>query len=157
MSHGNPPPAPHSPWPGPLPKPSPQHRPPPSHHADYLLPWQSSETAPDSDSPSTGDASGASATAPGRHSDLRRLRTSYRSLRRTAALTALGYFVVFLLLSGYAKDLLDQPLFGGLNIGLALGLCQIPVTLLAITLYERTARRTVDPLAARIRRAGAAR
>ncbi|MGW2112979.1 DUF485 domain-containing protein [Streptomyces sp. NPDC001948] len=157
MSHGNPPPAPHSPWPGPLPKPSPQHRPPPPHHADYLLPWQSSETAPDSDSPSTGDASGTSATAPGRHSDLRRLRTSYRSLRRTAALTALGYFVVFLLLSGYAKDLLDQPLFGGLNIGLTLGLCQIPVTLLAITLYERTARRTVDPLAARIRRAGAAR
>ncbi|MGW1841520.1 DUF485 domain-containing protein [Streptomyces sp. NPDC001966] len=157
MSHGNPPPAPHSPWPGPLPKPSPQHRPPPPHHADYLLPWQSSETAPDSDSPSTGDASGTSATAPGRHSDLRRLRTSYRSLRRTAALTALGYFVVFLLLSGYAKDLLDQPLFGGLNIGLALGLCQLPVTLLAITLYERTARRTVDPLAARIRRAGAAR
>ncbi|MFE7109346.1 DUF485 domain-containing protein [Streptomyces sp. NPDC057575] len=152
MSHGNPPPAPHSPWPGPLPKPSPQHRPPPPHHADYLLPWQSSETAPDAP-----DASGAPAPAPGRHSDLRRLRTSYRVLRRTAAMTALGYFVVFLLLSGYAKDLLDQPLFGGLNIGLALGLCQLPVTLLAITVYERTARRTADPLAARLRRAGAAR
>ncbi|MFF3783473.1 DUF485 domain-containing protein [Streptomyces sp. NPDC001933] len=166
MSHGNPPPAPHSPWPGPLPKPSPQHRPPPPHHADYLLPWQSSETAPDPDpgpgpgspgTPDAPDASGAPAPAPGRHSDLRRLRTSYRALRRTAALTALGYFVVFLLLSGYAKDLLDQPLFGGLNVGLALGFCQLPVTLLAIALYERSARRTADPLAARLRRAGAAR
>lgn len=132
MSHGNPSPSP--------------------HHPDYLLPWQSSErTAPDPPPDPAG------APAPGRHSDLRRLRTSYRVLRRTAALTALGYFVAFLLLSGYAKDLLDQPLFGGLNVGLALGLCQLPVTLLAIALYERTARRTVDPLAARIRRAGAAR
>ncbi|WP_370740978.1 DUF485 domain-containing protein [Streptomyces sp. Ncost-T10-10d] len=95
--------------------------------------------------------------APTRHGDLRRLRTAYRLLRRTAALTALGYFVVFLLLSGFAKDLMDLPLFGGLNIGLTLGLCQLPVTLFAIALYERTARRTVDPLAARIRRAGAAR
>ncbi|GAA1291971.1 hypothetical protein GCM10009647_001630 [Streptomyces sanglieri] len=154
MSHGTPPPTPHSSWPGPLPKPAPQHRPPPPHHPDYLLPWQSSETAPDPDSPNGADTP---APTPGSHSDLRRLRTAYRLLRRTAALIALGYFVVFLLLSGYAKELLDRPLFGGLNLGLALGLCQLPVTLLAIRLYERTARRTVDPLAARLRRAGAAR
>lgn len=54
MSHGTPPPTPHSSWPGPLPKPAPQHRPPP-HHPDYLLPWQSSETAPDPDSPNGAD------------------------------------------------------------------------------------------------------
>lgn len=65
--------------------------------------------------------------------------------------------MVFLLLSGFAKELLDTQLFGGLNVGLVLGLCQLPVTLVAIVVYERTARRTVDPLAARIRRAGAAR
>ncbi|MFF1646357.1 DUF485 domain-containing protein [Streptomyces sp. NPDC058240] len=136
MSHGNPPPSP--------------------HHPDYLLPWQSSEQAPPARPPSTPDTP-APAPTPGRHSDLRRLRTAYRLLRRIATLTALGYFVAFLLLSGFAKDLMDRPLFGGLNIGLALGLCQLPVTLLAIVVYERTARRTVDPLAARIRRAGAAR
>ncbi|GGT33960.1 hypothetical protein GCM10010207_37450 [Streptomyces atratus] len=94
--------------------------------------------------------------APGRHGDLRRLRTAYRLLRRITTLTALGYFGVFLLLSGFAKDLMDRPLFGGLNIGLALGLCQLPVTLLAVVMYERTARSTVDPLAARLRRTGAA-
>ncbi|MGW2088429.1 DUF485 domain-containing protein [Streptomyces sp. NPDC001880] len=128
--------------------------PPSLHHPDYLLPWQSSErTSPDP----PPDPAGAPAPAPGRHSDLRRLRTAYRLLRRVAALTALGYFVVFLLLSGFAKELLDTELFGGLNIGLVLGLCQLPVTLVAIVVYERTARRTVDPLAARIRRAGAAR
>jgi uncharacterized membrane protein (DUF485 family) len=92
-----------------------------------------------------------------RHGDLRRLRTAYRLLRRITTLTALGYFVAFLLLSAFAKGLMERPLFGGLNIGLALGLGQFPVTLLAIVLYERTARHTVDPLAARLRRAGAAR
>lgn len=65
--------------------------------------------------------------------------------------------MAFLLLSGFAKELMDVPLFGGLNLGVALGLLQLPVTVLAIVVYERTARRTVDPLAARIRRAGAAR
>ncbi|MFJ7197906.1 MULTISPECIES: DUF485 domain-containing protein [unclassified Streptomyces] len=134
MSHGNPLPSP--------------------HHPDYLLPWQSSERTPPDPPP---DPAGVPAPAPGRHSDLRRLRTAYRLLRRIAALTALGYFAVFLLLSGFAKELLDTQLFGGLNIGLLLGLCQLPVTLVAILVYERTARRTVDPLAARIRRAGAAR
>ncbi|GGV93176.1 hypothetical protein GCM10015535_55730 [Streptomyces gelaticus] len=134
MSHGNPPPSP--------------------QHPDYLLPWQSSERTPPDRPPSPA---APPEPAPGRHGDLRRLRTAYRLLRRIAALTALGYFVVFLLLSGFAKELLDTPLFGGLNIGLVLGLCQLPVTVLALVVYERTARRTVDPLAARIRRAGAAR
>ncbi|MFH8517640.1 DUF485 domain-containing protein [Streptomyces gelaticus] len=134
MSHGTPPPSP--------------------HHPDHLLPWQSSERTPPDPPP---DPAGVPAPAPGRHGDLRRLRAAYRLLRRIATLTALGYFVVFLLLSGFAGELLDTQLFGGLNIGLVLGLCQLPVTVLAVVVYERTARRTVDPLAARIRRAGAAR
>ncbi|MFB6819386.1 DUF485 domain-containing protein [Streptomyces sp. NPDC056347] len=139
MSHGNPPPSP--------------------HHADYLLPWQSSDPAPPDLPPGLAAtaAEPAPALVPGRHGDLRRLRTAYRTLRRVAALTALGYFVVFLLLSAFAKDLVDFPLFGGLNVGLVLGLCQLPMTALAVAVYERTARRTVDPLAARVRRAGAAR
>ncbi|MFF2011595.1 DUF485 domain-containing protein [Streptomyces sp. NPDC058195] len=137
MSHGNPLPSP--------------------HHADYLLPWQSSDPAPPDPPPGPSAAAPAPGPVPGRHSDLRRLRTAYRTLRRVATLTALGYFVVFLLLSAFAKDLVEFPLFGGFNVGLVLGLCQLPVTALAIVVYERTARRTVDPLAARVRRAGATR
>lgn len=41
---------------------------------------------------------------------------------------------------------------GGLPTGLLLGLLQVPVTCLAIGLYEYTARRRVDPIADRIRR-----
>ncbi|MFC7936363.1 DUF485 domain-containing protein [Streptomyces sp. NPDC057387] len=42
----------------------------------------------------------------GRHSDLRILRSAYRRQRRTATLTALGYFTLFLLLSAYAPGLM---------------------------------------------------
>jgi hypothetical protein len=40
----------------------------------------------------------------------------------------------------------------GLPTGLLLALVQLPVTCLAIVLYEHTARRHVDPLAERIRK-----
>ncbi|MFF1478339.1 DUF485 domain-containing protein [Streptomyces sp. NPDC058301] len=79
------------------------------------------------------------------------LRTAYRLLRRVSTLTALGYFVLFLVLSGYAPGFLGRHISGGLTAGLLLGLCQLPVTLVAIGVYEWTAQRTVDPLAAAIR------
>ncbi|MFF0040707.1 DUF485 domain-containing protein [Streptomyces mirabilis] len=88
----------------------------------------------------------------GRHSDLRVLRGAYRRQRRVATLTALGYFTLFLLLSAFAPGLMASEVSGGLPTGLLLGLLQVPVTCLAIGLYEYTARRSVDPIADRIRR-----
>jgi uncharacterized membrane protein (DUF485 family) len=90
--------------------------------------------------------------ARGHHGDLRLLRRAYRRQRRVATLAALGYFVVFLLLSAYEPAVMTRPVTGGLSTGLLLGLVQVPVTWLAILLYEGTARRYVDPLAARVRR-----
>ncbi|WP_063762234.1 DUF485 domain-containing protein [Streptomyces bicolor] len=88
--------------------------------------------------------------APG--GDLNRLRAAYRRLRRVATLTALGYFTLFLILSAYAPGLMTSGSGdGGLTTGLTLGLCQLPVVLGAIAVYERIARRRVDPLAATIR------
>ncbi|WP_329275340.1 DUF485 domain-containing protein [Streptomyces sp. NBC_00691] len=83
--------------------------------------------------------------------DLRRLGSAYRRLRRVATFTALGYFVVFLLLSGFAPSLMTGSITGGLTTGVVLGLLQLPVALVAIVVYERTARTHVDPLAAEIR------
>ncbi|WP_326722603.1 MULTISPECIES: DUF485 domain-containing protein [unclassified Streptomyces] len=88
----------------------------------------------------------------GRHSDMRLLRTAYRRQRRVATLTALGYFVLFLVLSAFAPGLMTSRVSGGLSTGLLLGLLQVPVACLAIGLYEYTARRSVDPIADRIRK-----
>ncbi|MEU6773338.1 DUF485 domain-containing protein [Streptomyces sp. NPDC046759] len=88
----------------------------------------------------------------GHHSDLRVLRSAYRWQRRTATLTALGYFTLFLVLSACAPGVMTRTVADGMPAGLLLALIQLPVTWLAIALYERTARRHVDPLADRIRR-----
>ncbi|MEU6194572.1 DUF485 domain-containing protein [Streptomyces sp. NPDC047061] len=88
----------------------------------------------------------------GHHSDLRVLRGAYRLQRRTATLTALGYFTVFLVLSAFAPGLMTSAVADGVPTGLLLALLQLPVTWLAVALYEHTARRHVDPLADRIRR-----
>ncbi|MFC3572817.1 DUF485 domain-containing protein [Streptomyces yaanensis] len=88
----------------------------------------------------------------GNHSDLRILRTAYRLQRRVATLTALGYFTLFLLMSAFAPSFMTRTVSGGLSMGLLLGLLQVPVTCLAIGLYEYTARHTVDPIADRLRR-----
>ncbi|KUM83021.1 MULTISPECIES: DUF485 domain-containing protein [Streptomyces] len=88
----------------------------------------------------------------GHHSDLRILRSAYRWQRRTATLTALGYFTFFLVLSAYAPSFMASSLTEGLPTGLVLALLQLPVTWLAIAVYEHTARRYVDPLADRIRK-----
>ncbi|MFC9116164.1 DUF485 domain-containing protein [Streptomyces sp. NPDC057092] len=91
----------------------------------------------------------------GHHSDLRRLRGAYRWQRRTATLTALGYFVLFLVLSAFAPSFMTGTVTDGVPTGLLLALLQVPVTWLAVALYEGTARRRVDPLADLIRRQAA--
>ncbi|MEV7319275.1 DUF485 domain-containing protein [Streptomyces sp. NPDC093970] len=88
----------------------------------------------------------------GHHSDLRMLRGAYRLQRRTATLTALGYFTLFLLLSAFAPGVMTSTVTDGVPAGLLLAVVQLPVTWLAIALYEHSARRRVDPLADRIRR-----
>ncbi|MGW1807769.1 DUF485 domain-containing protein [Streptomyces sp. NPDC002078] len=88
----------------------------------------------------------------GHHSDLRVLRSAYRWQRRTATLTALGYFTLFLVLSAVAPGVMTRTVADGIPAGLLLAVIQIPVTWLAIALYEHTARRHVDPLADRIRK-----
>ncbi|GGW42318.1 DUF485 domain-containing protein [Streptomyces xantholiticus] len=83
--------------------------------------------------------------------ELQSLGSAYRRLRRVSTLAALGYFVLFLLLSAYAPGTMAGEAGGGLTTGLLLGLLQLPVALAAIALYERIARRRVDPLASSIR------
>ncbi|MFI8192407.1 DUF485 domain-containing protein [Streptomyces sp. NPDC085946] len=88
----------------------------------------------------------------GYHRALRVLRRACRWQRRVAALAALGYFAVFLALTVRAPALMSRPAPGGLPTGLLLAVVQIPVTWLAVILFECAASRYVDPLARRVGR-----
>ncbi|MEU0085041.1 DUF485 domain-containing protein [Streptomyces sp. NPDC006274] len=87
----------------------------------------------------------------GHSRELQSLGSAYRRLRRVSTLTALGYFILFLLLSAYAPGFMTGEVSGGLTTGLVLGLVQLPVALAAIAVYERIAQRRVDPLVASVR------
>lgn len=114
--------------------------------------WDSSPQGWDSaQQPWSASPQSQQPAATGDRDDLHRLGSAYRRLRRVATFTALGYFVIFLFLSGYAPSMMTSTITGGLTTGLVLGLLQLPVALAAIALYERIARKNVDPLAAAIR------
>jgi uncharacterized membrane protein (DUF485 family) len=67
-----------------------------------------------------------------------------------ATFLALGYFAVFLTLTVEAPAFMARPALGGLPTGLLLAVAQVPVTWLAVLLFEYAARRFVDPLARRV-------
>ncbi|MFF7133154.1 MULTISPECIES: DUF485 domain-containing protein [unclassified Streptomyces] len=84
------------------------------------------------------------------HRALRVLRRACRWQRRVATFLALGYFAVFLTLTVEAPAFMARPALGGLPTGLLLAVAQVPVTWLAVLLFEYAARRFVDPLARRV-------
>ncbi|MGW3208956.1 DUF485 domain-containing protein [Streptomyces sp. NPDC001135] len=89
--------------------------------------------------------------APPHHTDLAALRSAYRLLRRVSTLTALGSFVVYVVLSCCAPGLMGSKLAGELSLGMALGVLQLVVTFAAVFWYGRSAQRSVDPLARAVR------
>ncbi|MFB7505580.1 DUF485 domain-containing protein [Streptomyces broussonetiae] len=118
----------------------------PPHPASLTYPWQ-----PPAPQPPRAAHRRPPRAPVGHHGDLRVLRSAYRWQRRTATLTALGYFTLFLVLSACAPGVMARTVVDGIPAGLLLALLQLPVTWLAIALYEHTARVHVDPLADRIR------
>ncbi|MFJ3618077.1 DUF485 domain-containing protein [Streptomyces iakyrus] len=129
-------------YPSPSPSPSPSY----DSYTYDTYPWAPQEA------PEPAGRRPQRHAALGHHSDLRVLRSAYRWQRRVATLTALGYFVLFLILSAFAPSFMTSTVTDGLPTGLLLALVQVPVTWLAVALYEQTARRRVDPIADRIRK-----
>jgi uncharacterized membrane protein (DUF485 family) len=72
-------------------------------------------------------------------------------LRRVSTLTALGSFVLYVVLSCGAPGLMGSKIAGELSLGMALGLLQLVVTFVAVFWYGRSAQRRVDPLARAVR------
>ena len=61
------------------------------------------------------------------------------------------WYVAYVLLASYARDLMATPVLRGINLGLVIGLAQFATTFALTAAYVRFARRRLDPLAAQLR------
>ena len=92
-----------------------------------------------------------------RSPEFQELRGRFRGFVFPMSVLFFVWYLTYVLLAAYARDLMSHRLFGSVNVGLALGLMQFASTI-AITIgYLRYARRSIDPRVRRLRaRAGVA-
>lgn len=84
----------------------------------------------------------------------RRFRLLKRRFHRAALIVAvsfLSWYLLYVLLSAFARGLMALPVFGNVNVAIVLGVLQFASTFLLAWWYSRHARTAVDPLAAQLR------
>ena len=63
----------------------------------------------------------------------------------------LGWYLLYVVASGWARDFMGHQLWGHINVAYVFGLLQFVSTFLIAWLYERYMTKNVDPLAREIR------
>jgi uncharacterized membrane protein (DUF485 family) len=77
----------------------------------------------------------------------RTLATARERFVVPATIASLGWFLVFLLLCGFAPDFMAQSIYEGLTVAYVVGLSQIVMVWVVSWLYLRVSDRKLDPLA----------
>ena len=83
--------------------------------------------------------------------EFRALRRRMRGFAFPMVAAFLLWYLAFVLLASYARDLMATPVLGVINLGLVIGLAQFASTFALTAGYVRYARRRLDPLAEKIR------
>jgi uncharacterized membrane protein (DUF485 family) len=83
--------------------------------------------------------------------EFRALRRRLRGFAFPVTVVFLLWYLAYVLLASYARELMSTPVLGGINLGLVIGLAQFGSTFALTAAYVAFARRRLDPLAAQIR------
>jgi len=83
--------------------------------------------------------------------DFKELRTSYRSFAIPWTIAFLAWYLLYVFLCMWATDFMDARIVGNINVALVLGLSQFASTFLIAWLYSRHAKKSLDPIAGRLR------
>ena len=75
------------------------------------------------------------------------LRRRYRSFAFPMTAAFLAWYLLYVLLSAYARGFMDTKVVGNLNVAFFFGILQFVSTFLIAWLYSRYADRRLDPLA----------
>lgn len=79
------------------------------------------------------------------------LRRAFRRFVFPMTLVFLGWYLLYVLLSAYARDFMATKVVGNINVALIFGLAQFASTFLIAWLYSRYAGKRLDPLAGQMR------
>ncbi|MFJ1793803.1 DUF485 domain-containing protein [Kitasatospora griseola] len=88
--------------------------------------------------------------------EFRQLRSSFRNFAFPVTAGFVLWYLLYVLLSCYAPDLMSTKVVGNINLALVLGLLQFASTFAIAAWYARHAGRRLDPRAAVIRGRAAA-
>ena len=79
------------------------------------------------------------------------LKRTFRRFVFPMTAVFLGWYLLYVIASGWARDFMGHQLWGNINVAYVFGLLQFVSTFLIAWLYERYMTKNVDPLASRIR------
>jgi uncharacterized membrane protein (DUF485 family) len=79
------------------------------------------------------------------------LRRRYRTFVFPMTVAFLSWYLLYVVLSAYARGFMDTKIVGNINVALVFGLLQFVTTFGIAWYYERHATRTLSPLADELR------
>lgn len=80
-----------------------------------------------------------------------RLRKALRGFVFPMTIAFLLWYLLYVVMSAYARDFMDTKVVGNINVALVFGLLQFVTTFLIAWLYERYSTRRLEPLAQQIK------
>ena len=86
-----------------------------------------------------------------RESDFVELRRRYLSFTVPATISFMTWYILYIICNNWARDFMDTKVVGNINIGLVWGLLQFVSTFTIAYFYARHARKSLDPLASKLR------
>ncbi|TDC82263.1 DUF485 domain-containing protein [Actinomadura sp. 7K507] len=83
--------------------------------------------------------------------EFQELRRRFRRFAFPMTVAFLAWYLLYVVMSGWARGFMGTELFGSINFGLIFGLLQFVTTFGIAYLYSRHAGRNLDPVADKIR------
>ncbi|MFA1537933.1 DUF485 domain-containing protein [Actinomadura sp. DLS-62] len=83
--------------------------------------------------------------------EFQELRRRFRRFAFPMTAAFLSWYLLYVVLSGWARDFMGTELFGSINVALVFGLLQFVSTFGIAYLYSRHAERRLDPAADKLR------
>ena len=84
-------------------------------------------------------------------SDFAELRRRYRRFAFPATVAFMVWYITYVICNNWARDFMDTPVIGNINIAVVFGLLQFASTFLIAYLYARYSTKNLDPLADQLR------